>query len=442
MTLSDDSMAVSYTVTGTVRAMYNATLSSKVMGRVLSIAVREGDMISTGQTLIRIDPRELQAAANMASANYNASVVGVGSAKTAAQMEAKTSVARIAQAEAAVTQAQAAVAAAEARRDLALAGPRTQEVTQSHLAVTQAESNLRLAKVEYERSQKLFDGGVIARQELDQAQNRFEVAKSQYDAALQGESIAKEGSRKQDIRAAEEAVAQARAALKQAQSGVQQARAAAMQVDVRRKDIEVANAQVKQAAAAIQSAQVGLSYSSVSAPFAGRVVKRLVDPGSMASPGVPLLEVEGGEFRLEAVVPEKQLASLTVGSHAPVVIGDAKGEGIVAEIVPQGDAMSHSFIVKFKLANVQGVKSGMFGRAMVATGDAKRLTIPASATWQREGLHYVFALNKEGIARLRIVTVGDTMGDRIEVLSGLNLGEKIVVGNREKVADGDKVEGN
>ena len=434
-----------YEVTGTIRSTLNATLSSKVLGRVVSIAVHEGDSFKKGQLLVSLDPRELEAAVNMATANFHSSQVGVANATTASEMEERTSQARVVQAQAQVSQAQAGLEAAEAKRDLTVAGPRSQEVAQSHFAVVQAESSMRLAKRELERTAKLVQDGALARRELDLAQNRYDVAKGQFDMTVESESIAREGSRSQEIRAAKDAVAQARAALSQAKSGVVQAKAAQMQSLVRRKEIEVARAQVEQSSAAVQSAQVGLSYAQVLAPFDGRVVRRLVDPGSMASPGAPLLEVEGGDYRLEATVPERVLRSVSIGSINDVQVDSLKvGRlvGKVQEIVPQADTTSHSFVVKLLLPSTAGIKSGMFGRAMIPTDTVNRTLVPDSATWQREGLNYVFAINKEGIARLRIVTVGQRIDDKVEVLSGLSTGDKIVVGDRNAVSDGVKVEGN
>lgn len=432
-------------VMGTVQAQWNTILSSKVMGRVEDVLVREGDSVTSGQLLVRIDPRELQAAVNLAGANYQASKVGVSSASTVARMEERTSQARIAQAESAVNQARAQLAGAEARRDLALAGPRTQELAQSRIAVVQAESNLRLAKTELDRATQLVKLGAIARRELDVAQNRYDLAKGQLDAAIQSELIAKEGTRSQEVRAAQEAVSQAQAAVAQAQSALAQAKASALQVDVSRKGVEVSHAQVKQADAALRSASVGLSYAKVVASFDGRVVQRLVDPGSMASPGIPLLAIEGGEYRLEAVVPEKLIASIRLGDTSSIVLDALPGKtltGRVVEIVPQGDAVSHGFVVKYALGPGSGVKSGMFGKARIRSGAVARTLIPASATWEREGLHYVFTVNEEGLARLRIVTLGEPFGDRVEVLSGLNAGDRIVAAPVDKVADGDRVVAN
>lgn len=307
----------------------------------------------------------------------------------------------------------------------------------------QAQSSLKLAEVELDRVSKLVQDGALARRELDVAQNRYDLAKGQFEAAKQSESIAREGSRKQEIQAAQEGVAQAQAALKQAQAGLTQARAAAMQIDLRRRDVDLARARKGQAAAAAKSARVSLSYVQILAPFTGRVTRRLADPGSLASPGVPILEVEGGDYRFEADVPESLLSHLGKGSSAEVrvdALGDRSYRAKVVELVPAAEPGSHRFTVKFSLDAPAGIRSGMFGKASIPVGSARKLLIPSTATWEREGLHYVYALNQDGIARLRIITIGEPRGGSVEVLSGLTKGEKVVVGERAGIKDGTKVE--
>lgn len=432
-----------FAVAGNIKSQFNATLSSKAMGTVNRVLVTEGSTVAKGQLLLEIDSREVAASVNVAQSNYNASVVAIAEARTAAEMERRTSDARIRQAELQVQQAQASLAAAEARRDLAKEGTRSQEIEQAHVAVIQAESSLKLAKIELDRVRNLVDGGALARRDLDQAQNRYDLAKGQYESALLAENIAKEGSRTQEIREAEQSVNQARAALNQARAAAAGARAAALQVDVRLREIESAQAHRDQASAATQAARVGLAYSKVLAPFDGRLVKRMVDPGAMASLGVPLLMVEGGNYQFEAVVPEKYLSHVQSGMTLPVSVDALPGQafsGQVVEILPQGDVMSHSFLVKVSLGMPNGIRSGMFGRLKLAVGTKDQISIPKSATWMREGLNYVFVLNQEGLARLRIVTLGAETDGQVEVLSGLNDGEKIVTGDLRAIQDGNRIE--
>lgn len=412
------------------------------MGRVTAVMVREGDRVRKGQLLMTIDARELNAAVASARANLNATRVGVGSAKTAVDIEEKTSRARIEQAEARLALAKSLLVAAQVNLDLVKAGPRSQEVTQSHIAVVQAESSLKFAKTELDRTRSLVEEGALARRELDVAQNRYDLAKGNYDAAVQSESIAREGSRSQQIRSATEAVSQGKAGVQQAESGLKQATAAALQVQLRRKDVEVANAQVQQAEAAANSSQVHLSYSKLYAPFDGVVVSRLVDPGTMATPGAPLISIQGGGLFFVADVPDSLLSYLAVGTTSEINLGkeNFSVRGEVVEVVPQGDVSTHSFKVKFGLESDPNARPGQFGRAEIRVGTRAGLPIPSSATWERDGLSYVYVVDEESIAHLRIVTTASALNGTVTVLSGLKPGERIVESNPSAVHHGAKVE--
>ncbi|HTQ11507.1 MAG TPA: efflux RND transporter periplasmic adaptor subunit [Fimbriimonadaceae bacterium] len=457
---------IEFEATGTVRARLNAVLSSKVMGRVVSVEAREGDQVGSGAVLVELDPRELSAGVDVARANLRASQAGVDSARTARDMEAKTSGAKIAQAEATVIQSKAALLAAQSKLDLALAGPRTQEREQAHLAVVQAESSLKLAKINLDRISGLTSQGAMPQKDLDQAQSAYDVALAQRDSAVQAEKIAQEGTRSEDIRSAREGVAQAQAAVSEAEANLAGAKAAALQTRVRTEEVRSAQAQVSQSDAALRSAVVSLAYSTITAPFAGSIVRRAVDPGAMATPGSPLLSIEGGDLRLEASVPESVLPHIVLGETVKARLDaiDRDFQGRVDEIVPDGDPTSHSFIVKLTLSDATGARSalsdlrsrvsdsdrsrsgpaaprssicsGMFGRALFVTGHEQRIEAPKTAVWDREGLHYVYALNAQGVARIRIVTIGDPHGDRVTILSGLSAGDRIVASGIESVSDG------
>jgi RND family efflux transporter MFP subunit len=428
--------------TGTVRAEFEAAIATRVMGRVQQVLVREGSRVRRGQPLILLDARDLDAAIAQAHANLRAAQVGRDSAQVASRMEDSLSAARIADAEARLTQAQAGLKAAQAKWDLVRSGPRPQERTQAAIAVAQAKSNLILAEADLRRMEKLYQEGAIAAQMYDRHKTSVEVAKAQYDSALESQSIADEGSRSEEIRAAQEAVLQAQAAVAQARAGVRQARAVALQKQVRQQEIQSAQAQIAQSQAALEMARVLRDYAVLVAPFDGVVTQRLVDPGAMASPGVPLMKVQGGALRLEAVVPESALISVRQGMTVSVVLDALKSrslEGLVTEIAPQGDPSSHTFVVKLTLPPVRGIQAGMFGRARIPTGAEKRLLVPAAAVREREGLHYLFVLDAENRARLRMVTVGESQNGQKSVLSGLSSGERVVISGSEKLTDGTSV---
>jgi len=429
--------------TGTVRAELEAAVGTKVMGRITGVLAREGDRVRRGQPLIRLDARDLDAAVAQADANVRAAGVGYDSARVVAAMEDATSRARIVEAEAQVRQSEAALQTAQAKLDLVMTGPRKQERAQASLAVLQAKSGMELAANNLRRMESLVNEGAISRQQYETTKTQYEVAKAQYETAQQAQSLTEEGSRTEEIRAAQEGVRQAQAALAQARAGLKQAQAAALQVNVRRQEIRAAQARIGQSQAALRIARVTRDYATIAAPFNGIVTARLADPGAIAAPGAPLLKVQGGAIRLEAVVPESALKAVRHGGSVPVRLDALNGReitGKVVEIAPQGDPASHTFVVKIDLPAGSGARAGMFGRARFAIGRERRLLVPAAAVWEREGLHYLYVLDEEGTIRLRMVTVGEPVGSRIPVLSGLNEGERIVAAGREKVADGSHLE--
>lgn len=414
--------------TGTVRAELEATVGTKVSGRVLRVLVREGDLVRRGQPVVQLDARDFDAAILQADANLRAAQVGRDTARVSATMEDATSKARIAAAQAQLGQADAALQAAVARKEQVESGPRKQERASASLAVAQAKSNLVLAESNRKRMAGLVAEGAISQQYFDTIQAQYEVAKAQYESARQSESMTGEGSRAEEIRGARETVRQAQAALELAKAGVQQAKAGAMQTAVRRQEIAGAEAQIGQSRAAREIAAVTRDYATLVAPFDGVVTQKLADPGSMAGPGAPLLKIQGGAIRLEAVVPESALGRVRQGIRLPVrldALGEREVTGVVREIAPQGDAASHTFLVKIDLPPGMGARAGMFGRARLQTGVEEALLVPASAVTEREGLRYVQVVDPSGKAQLRLVTVGEPRGGRIPVLSGLNAGEKI-----------------
>lgn len=428
--------------TGTVRAQWESAIASKVMGRIVAILAREGDIVRRGQTLVELDARDLEAAIAQSEANLRAATVSFENARIAAKMGASLSAARIAEAQAGVNRSEAALKAARARLDLVLSGPRPQERAQAKLAVEQAKSNMELAESNLARMRSLLAEGAISQQQYDTAKTACEVATAQYMNAKQAQSLADEGSRAEEIRAAQESVRQAQAQVAQAHAALKQAQAAALQADVRRQEIRGAAAQIGQARAGLQMSRVTRSYTRLSAAFDGIITERLTDPGSMATPGVPLLKVQGGQLRLEAVVPESVLSAVQLGLSVPVqldALGGRELAGKVIEIAPAGDPASHTFVVKVALPPGSGARAGMFGRARFRTGVERRLLVPASAVWEREGLHYVFTVDDTNTARLRLVTVGEALGDRVPILSGLKSGERIVAAGHERITDGTSV---
>ncbi|HEX4946687.1 MAG TPA: efflux RND transporter periplasmic adaptor subunit [Blastocatellia bacterium] len=202
-------------------------------------------------------------------------------------------------------------------------------------------------------------------------------------------------------------------------------------------------ARIDSAQADVAVAQVQAGFARIASPLNGVVIAKHAEVGSLAAPGTPLLTIEDSNYRLEAAVEESQLRNIRLGANAIVTI-DALGQeemsGRVVEIVPTADPASRSYTVKIDLASKSLLRSGLFGKARFVSGEREVLAIPNKALVQRGQLSYVYVVDASGIARMRLITLGKQTGERVEVLSGLSNGERIVSDGTMLNREGVKVQ--
>ena len=178
-----------------------------------------------------------------------------------------------------------------------------------------------------------------------------------------------------------------------------------------------------------------LSYTTVRAPFDGVITEKKVEAGELASPGQPLLRMEDPQrLRLEATVAEGDLRSVSHRDRIRVVI-DALGEqssvGTVSQILPAGDPHTHTFMVKVDLPNRVGLRAGMFGRFQLDKGTTQTILVPSTAVLERGEITSLYVVGSDQVARLRWVKLGRRFEKDVEVLSGINIGERVLTdGNR------------
>ncbi len=190
----------------------------------------------------------------------------------------------------------------------------------------------------------------------------------------------------------------------------------------------VADASAAGAREALSAAQVALSYTRITAPVSGRVVDRYAEPGDTAVPGQPLLALyDPVALRIEVPVRESLLTRLHVGDTLEVRIGERVFAGVVDEIVPQAEVGSRTFLVKIGLPREAGLYTGMFGRALIRTGERERLFVPALAVERVGQLDFATVVDADGGLGRRLVTLGSPAGDQVEVLSGLRPGERVLL---------------
>lgn len=203
-----------------------------------------------------------------------------------------------------------------------------------------------------------------------------------------------------------------------------------------------AAAGLAQARAAAAQAEAMFSYTRIRAPFDGVVTAKNVDPGALAAPGTPLLTVEDTrKFRLEATVDESELRFVRAGAAVAVNVDALPNEttGKVAEIVPAADPASRSFVVKIELAGDSKLRSGLFGRAQFTRGIRDAIVAPRTAIVTHGQLQGVYVIGEDRSISLRYVTLGKAAGERIEILSGLNGGERLVTAVNGRELAGKKL---
>jgi multidrug efflux pump subunit AcrA (membrane-fusion protein) len=203
--------------------------------------------------------------------------------------------------------------------------------------------------------------------------------------------------------------------------------------------IKQVEARISQAKAQSGRADVMLSWTEIKAPSHGKIVQRLVDPGTAIFPGTPLLIIESIERpQVLADVPTEQSGVLRSGST--VRLRDAEtgniSEGRISEIVPLSNPATHSIQFKVDLPSNLSMPSGKFVKVELPAGTRQALLAPRVAVRQTGQLTGLFVVDSASRARFRLVKVAPYDAERVEVLSGIQPGEKIVSRLSDQITDG------
>jgi RND family efflux transporter MFP subunit len=177
-----------------------------------------------------------------------------------------------------------------------------------------------------------------------------------------------------------------------------------------------------------------LIYTNLVAPFSGVVVQKNNDEGSMANPGVPILIIEkSGSYLVKAFVSENEVGNLSVGTNAMVTI-KSTGKKILAKVIeisPSSQFSGGQFQIKLDASVLEnkGLYSGMYVNVSVYSktdSGTESLFVPVSALVHKDQLSGLYTISDDQTAQLRWLKVGKTVGDEVEILSGLNQHEKFI----------------
>ncbi|HTT33481.1 MAG TPA: HlyD family secretion protein [Methylomirabilota bacterium] len=287
-------------------------MASKVYGRVSQVLVDDNEPVKTGQVLVKIDPRDYQAAVDQAKAalllaESEARSAGVDVPRTRENVLSGTS-----SADAQLMAAQADLARAQATYEQA----QTADLAWAQANVEKSRANAELAKADLARYLPLMEKGEISKQQYDAAKANADATASALRADQ--ERLA-QAQRNVDVAKAQVDANKAR--VEQAKAGVASARANVKQVSMRAADAQAKIAKVEQARAALEAAQLNLSYTDITAPVDGVATHKQVEPGQIVQAGQGLLVVVPLQnVWVTANFKETQLRKMKAGQRAEVKV--------------------------------------------------------------------------------------------------------------------------
>jgi len=329
------------TANGTLAAFDQTTVSVKVPGRVKTIAVDLGSVVSKGQVIAQLDSEDYRLR---------------------------------------VQQSEASLAQARARLGLAPDGTDDNVDPEKTATVRQARAVLDEARVARDRAAKLVEQGVIAKAEFDTATATFKVAEGRYQDAYE------------EIRNRQGVLAQ------------------------RRSEVALARQQLKDTA--------------VVAPLDGIVQEKRTSSGEYLAAGTAVVNiVRMDPLRLRAEIPERESHTVKPGQNVRVTVdGDSNVYvGQIMRLSPVIAEQTRILVVEADVRNNGKLRPGSFAHAEIVTNDSKMaVTVPNNAIVTFAGIEKVLVV-QNGKALEKPVTTGRRNGEFTEIVSGVNVGEKVIV---------------
>ena len=211
------------------------------------------------------------------------------------------------------------------------------------------------------------------------------------------------------------------------------------------------NAKVQMARQQMNEVNAMLSYTNIRAPFSGVVTQKMVDEGSMANPGMPILTIEqNGELQVIASIPENYIQYVKVGDIAQMELKSLgiTIDGKVSELSPSAFRTGGQYSMKLAIdtKDKENIRPGMYVNILIPNKTSENITskimLDKSSIVYRDQLTGVYVIDDQSQANLRWIRLGKTIGNQVEVLSGLSQNDEIVSKAEGKLYNGVKVSVN
>jgi membrane fusion protein, multidrug efflux system len=172
-----------------------------------------------------------------------------------------------------------------------------------------------------------------------------------------------------------------------------------------------------------------VAYTEIRAPYAGVVTQRLVQVGETVAPGTPLMSgVSLQRLRVSVDIPQSVVDAVRRSMRAAIYADGQRIEAAHVTVFPVASAPSNTFRAWLELpAGIQGVYPGTLVKAGLVIGERERLLVPARAIVRRSSVTAVYLIDPDGWTSMQQVRLGESFGDRVEVLSGLRAGDRVAL---------------
>ena len=288
-------------------------IAFKSAGRLVVLAVEEGDQVKKGALIARLDQEELLQRRESAAASLDSTRSRLTQSGTAIEYQRQQTEAQLSRSQAELNQAEAVL------RELQ-SGSRRQEIESARAALARAKAEQQRAQADWERAQSLYKDKDISTARYDEAKAHFASAQAQFQQAAEQFDLVQEGPRKEDIDAA-------RAQVERAKANVRLAEAARLELKRLQEEQLARKADTRQASAQLEVQETLLKNAEVTAPMDGVILVKSAEPGEVLAAGTTVVTLGNlAKPWLRAYINEQDLGRVKLGTAVKVTTDSFPGK--------------------------------------------------------------------------------------------------------------------
>ena len=409
-TLSEGLIQEYKTISSNILPQSEVAVIPKVGGTVSKVYVKVGDEVKAGDLLFEIDSTDLQLQVKSAQNSVDSAQVSVSSAQNS------------------VSSAQAGLNSAQASYEMNTGSAIDKQISSQKANIENLERQYNDLVNDLETNKSLLEIGAVSQDVVNALDLQVATAKTNLDQAKEQLKTLEEKTVAETKRVSEASIKQAEASVKQAQTSVSQAEAS-----------------VRQSQTSLESAQRQLSYTQVKAEIDGVISTCNVTEGSTVSAGAsPLSIIDIDSVKISFNVTGDMINRIHVGNAVNTFIDAVSNEpfnSVISTVSPAATGMSGLYPVEINIDNPEHLlKPGMFATSQIILSEnTKAISVPINAVIDKNDEKYVFTVDANNIAHKVVVETGIENDSYIELTSGVNVNDIVVIKGQDYLSDGSLV---